>query len=100
MATKKKLKKMMRGLVASLPMVMQETHEVHRVKGEVLLEQGHDAEEVKPEAIYMQQMSVLIAFNHEKRLQAAYSKGGRNGVTEYIKLIRKIVEHDTASKNP
>lgn len=92
MATKKKIKKLMQSMIQAMPVIMEQTHEVHHVKGSVLLEQGHH--DVNPDKTYTQNMPVLVAFNHEKRLKAAYNRSGRQGVTEYIKSLQKIVAHE------
>lgn len=78
-----------------MPRIMQQTHEQHLVKGEVLIEQGHDKKQFDPDKTYLQNMPVLIAFDHQQRLQRAYSRSGRKGVTEYIKSLNKIVKDDS-----
>lgn len=82
-------------MAAQMPVVMQHTHEEHIVGGDVLIDQGHDKKDFDPTKTYKQKMPVLIAFDHTQRLQRAYNRSGKRGVTEYIKSIRKIVENDS-----
>jgi hypothetical protein len=94
MGVKKKLKKQIKRLAETIPVVMSHCHEDHYVKGSELIEQGHkelpDGGSIDPEKMYKQKMPVVIARNHENRLKRIYQTHGREGVTHYINEIKKI----------
>ena len=80
----------------ALPVINRLTHEDHFVKGSELIEQGHyegpDGKKVDKEKMYKQAMPVLITRNHEQGIARAFARGGKSGVTNYIKRMRQIVE--------
>lgn len=86
----------MAAMLKVMPVVTSLETESHYVKGAELLKQGHyddpDGNRVDPEKMYRQSMPVIVARNHENRIKRALKRYGREGVTEYIKNVRKIVE--------
>jgi hypothetical protein len=94
MATKKKFKKMLKQLINTMPIIMEQTHEDHVVDGTDLLAQGHfenGSKKIEADKQYVQPMPVLIARNHENRLKSLYKKHGRDGITSYVKEVKSIV---------
>lgn len=98
MATKKKLKKMIAEHFALMPKVNTLTQEQHIVTGSELLEQGHfenaGGEKVNKDATYNQMMPVIVQDNHDRRIKRAFKKGGRDGVTQYLKSVNKTVANN------
>jgi len=96
---KKEVAKLIEATADELPVINNFTTETHFVKGSELIEQGHtekeDGSPIDPEAMYKQKMPVLITSNHTNGMKRAFIKGGKKGVTEYIRKVRQMVEKDT-----
>ena len=79
----------------TLPCVMHQTHEVHRLTGAEILEMGYEeynGEKLIPAKIYEYMMPVQVAANHFNRLKRAWLKDGQDGLTAYFKGIAKLME--------
>lgn len=84
-------------VAARLPQVMEQTSEQHLVYGRELIEQGmYDdpatGNKINPDIMYMQDMPVLMAVNHKRRLKERYRSGGLPAVSEYIDSVTKLVK--------
>lgn len=84
-------------VAARLPQVMEQTSEQHFVEGWQLIEQGMyedpaTGKKIIPDVMYMQDMPVLMAVNHRRRLKERYRMGGLPAVTEYIDSVTKLVK--------
>lgn len=86
------------GFIPELPIIMELKHEMHYVDGTVLLYQGlYELEDgKKPVAgiLYQQQMPVMIAANHRRRMIHAYQNEGINGLEKYIDEIIKLANNN------
>lgn len=82
----KTVHKNLRLLAAELPLIFKSSHETHLVTGQELLDDGIfdiNGEKIDPEGKYEQNLPVVIAFNHFRKLKRLYKKFGMEGVTQY-----------------
>lgn len=105
---KKKLVKELRRVAVELPDVMRNTKEKHLVKGSEMIAEGQFEIDnprylkafpnlhpkmirVNPEAMYVQEMPVKIAINHQRKLKKMFKKMGENGVHAYVSAVMQHV---------
>jgi hypothetical protein len=84
-------------VVVKLPVVMEQTSEQHLVYGREMIAQGMFEDPVTgakilPDIMYMQDMPVLIAVNHKRRLKEAYKNKGTEGIASYIDSVTNLVK--------
>lgn len=84
-------------VAAKLPVVMEQTSEQHLVYGRELIAQGMFEDpatgaKILPDIMYMQDMPVLIAVNHKRRLKQAYKENRTDGIGAYIDSVTKLVK--------
>jgi hypothetical protein len=88
------IERIIKEMAPKLPILMEHTHELHFVDGSELIAQGHteleDGRKVYAGLTYEQNMPVMIAMNHERRLRKAYKKHGKEGVFAYIDELNKL----------
>jgi hypothetical protein len=86
--------KTLRIFASDLPMVMNATMETHVYTGAELIEMELVEKGVKvdPDQLYPYNMPVQIASNHYRQLKRAWLKHGQDGLTCYLKGIRKLIE--------
>jgi len=75
---------------------MEQTSEQHFVEGWQLIEQGMyedpaTGKKIIPDVMYMQDMPVLMAVNHKRRLKERYKIGGLPAVVAYIESVTNLV---------
>lgn len=84
-----------------LPVVFQNTHEVHKMTGAELIEMGYvekGGEKLLPAMKYEYNMPVQLAANHYRRLKNAWLKDGEPGITAYLKEIADLIEKNKEKK--
>ena len=81
-------------LAEQMPVVMEHSTELHRVDGTELIAQGHTEIEPGVKVVagikYQQNMPVMIAINHERRMRKAYKKNGQQGLLNYVDMIKNM----------
>lgn len=96
------IKNIIKELSAQLPVVFEYSTEEHVVDGSELIAQGHaeheDGRMVHAGMKYKQNMPVMIAANHERRLRKAYEKHGKEGILSYIDEINKLAKKQPNGK--
>lgn len=89
-------------LVPQLPVVMEYSTEEHIVDGSELIAQGHmeheDGRMVHPGMKYKQNMPVMMAINHKRRIKESYKKQGKQGILSYIDEINKLAKKQNHGK--
>lgn len=85
---------LLRVFASDLPLVMNQTMEIHIYTGAEIneMEDGENAAKLDPEQLYPYNMPVQIARNHYRQLKRAWLKHGQDGLTAYLKGIRKLIE--------
>jgi len=85
---------LLRVFAKDLPTIMNQTNEVHIYTGAELVEMElvEKGVKVEPEELYPYNMPVQIASNHYRQLKRAWLKHGQDGLTCYLKGIRKLIE--------
>lgn len=78
-----------------MPVIMNQTHEVHRMTGEELIEMGYaerDGEKINPKKTYLYNAPVLMAANHYRRLKRAWLRDGEAGIKAYLIEVAKALK--------
>ena len=88
--------KLIKQIAERLLVVMEQTMEVHRLKGSEILEWGTvkeiDGQPIDPEKTYRYNMPVKIAVNHYRRLKRAWKKSNTfDAFMAYMKHIDAMV---------
>lgn len=88
-------------IAGNLPVVMEETHEVHIMTGRELKEidivkdaEGKDLVDNKK---YDWPFPVQVAWNHYRRMKSAYKKHGEPGIMDYINRVGDIKDKNEAA---
>jgi len=80
-------------IAPQLPIVMEYSTELHYVDGSELIAQGHtefeDGTKVFAGIKYKQNMPVMVAMNHKRRLREAFKREGQQGILNYIDGLKK-----------
>jgi hypothetical protein len=83
---------------AAMPIVTETFHEVHHVDGSELIAQGHyelaDGTKVVAGVQYKQNMPVVMAVNHRRRMVRAYKAHGWQGILDYMKHVLDVVKQN------
>lgn len=94
--------KILRAYCRKLPLVFENTCELHVMTGQELLDMGYvleDGRTIDPEEKYEYKMPVRIAVNHYRRLKIAWINDREAGVDHYIKGLAKLIDEDARIKN-
>jgi hypothetical protein len=81
--------------VEKMPVIMTQTHEVHRLTGAELQDMGYvewKGFKIDPEETYLYNAPVLVAANHYRRLKRAWVKHGYSGVEFYLREVAKALQ--------
>lgn len=78
-----------------LPVIQQQTHEVHLLTGAELQDMGYverEGEPINPEKMYRYNAPVLLALNHYRRLKRAWMRYGYEGLKNYLTEVKKAID--------
>jgi hypothetical protein len=86
----------LRTLAATLPVIFNHSQEKRIVSGAELIEDYVEgADDVDADKKYIENMPVMIAINHYRKMKRLYQKDGFPRVLAYMKAVRK---YDQLSK--
>lgn len=94
--------KILRAYCDRLPVVIEETCEIHYYKGTEMLEMGYVLETgqtIDPEETYRYKVPVKIAVNHYNRMKRAWLKNKEEGIQNYLNNIARLIKADQQQNN-
>ncbi len=99
MASKKLTKweeKLLRAYSLEMPIIAEDSVEVHVMTGKELKEFGYVEQEGKPlidDKKYDYKYPVVIAANHYRRLKKAWLKDGEDGLKKYFERVKLSIDN-------
>lgn len=94
--------KIIHDIADQLPVIMEQSSELHYVLGEDLIAQGEriltNGEKIIATKKYSQYMPVMIAMNHRRRLRKAYEECGGDGIAAYIGNVNNMIDARMAQR--
>lgn len=87
--------KILRSYVKKLPIIMEQSKEIHIMTGAEILETGAheiDGEPINLEKKYEYPMPVQIQVNHYRRIKSAWLKDGQPGVQKYLNEVAAAIK--------
>lgn len=101
MALTKEDEKLLRDYAKLLPVIMETSHEDHKMTGAEMIEMGYVLEEgevIIPEGKYIYKYPVMMAVNHYRRLKRAWLKEGEPGILAYLKGVAATIKNNEQIK--
>lgn len=95
MSLSKEDEKLLRRYAKILPVIMEDTHEIHKMTGDEMIEMGYveyEGFKIDPKGKYLYKYPVQVAMNHYRRLKRSWLADGVEGLTEYFKLVAAAIE--------